>query len=290
VKPAAFSYHRARSLGELFALLATHGDAAKVIAGGQSLAPMLNMRLAHPAHLIDLNDLQELSFIREAGGAIAVGALARHEDVARSELMRTTCPLLAEAASTVGHYAIRSRGTLGGSLAHADPAAQLPLVAATLGAEIAIASPRGRRVVAAKDFFVSVMTTTLQADEIIVEAQFPKLGAREGSAFELFSRRRGDFAIVAVAATVALDGSGRATQVRLGVSGVNAVPTLLDETVRRFAGRRADAQWCRELAQDTRERIDPADDARMPAEFRRDLCAALTRRALEHSVARAQEK
>lgn len=290
MKPAAFSYHRARSLEEVFALLATHGDAAKVIAGGQSLAPMLNMRLARPSHLIDLNDLHELSHVREAGGAIAVGALARHEDVARSELIRAGCPLLAAAAATVGHYAIRSRGTLGGSLAHADPAAQLPLVAATLGAEIAVASPRGRRTIAAKEFFLSVMTTALQADEIIIEARFPKLGAKEGSAFELFSRRRGDFAIVAVAATVALDGGGRATRVRLGVSGVDAVPMLLDEPVRRFAGRRADAQWCTELAQAVREGIDPPDDARTPAEFRRELSAALTRRALERSIARAQEK
>jgi carbon-monoxide dehydrogenase medium subunit len=287
VKPAAFTYHRARSLADVFALLAAHGDAAKVIAGGQSLGPMLNVRLAQPEHLIDLNDLHDLSYIRDAGTAIAVGALARHDDVASSELARSACPLLADAAGTVGHYAIRQRGTMGGSLAHADPAAQLPLVAVALNAEIDIASARGRRTLAARDFFVSVMTTALEADEIIVEVRFPTLGAREGSAFELFSRRHGDFAIVAAAATVALDGGGRVARVGLTVGGVDAVPVSLDEIAPRFVGREANAEWCAGFAQAARERIEPADDLRIPADYRRELCAALTRRALERAIAQA---
>lgn len=289
MKPAAFSYHRARTLGDVFALLASYGDAAKVIAGGQSLGPMLNMRLAQPAHLIDLNDLRELSHIRDAGATLAVGALARHDDLARSELVRSSCPLLAEAAATVGHYAIRQRGTLGGSLAHADPAAQLPLVAVALGTQIDVVSPHGRRTLAARDFFVSVMTTALQADEIIVEVRFPKLDAREGSAFELFSRRHGDFAMVAVAATVALDRSDRAARLRLGVGGVDAVPVSLDEIARPFAGRVANAGWCSEIAEAARERVDPADDKRIPAAYRKELCAGLTRRALERAIARARQ-
>ncbi|HEX8011671.1 MAG TPA: FAD binding domain-containing protein [Casimicrobiaceae bacterium] len=289
MKPAAFSYHRARTLGDVFALLASYGDAAKVIAGGQSLGPMLNMRLAQPAHLIDLNGLHELSHIRDAGATLAVGALARHDDLARSELVRSSCPLLAEAAATVGHYAIRQRGTLGGSLAHADPAAQLPLVAVALGTQIDVVGPHGRRTLAARDFFVSVMTTALQADEIIVEVRFPKLDAREGSAFELFSRRHGDFAMVAVAATVALDRSDRAARVRLGVGGVDAVPLSLDEIARPFAGRVANAGWCSEIAEAARERVDPADDQRIPAAYRKELCAALTRRALERAIARARQ-
>jgi carbon-monoxide dehydrogenase medium subunit len=287
VKPAAFTYHRARSLADVFALLASHGDAAKVIAGGQSLAPMLNVRIAQPEHLIDLNDLHDLSYVRDMGTAIAVGALARHDDVASSELVRSACPLLAEAAATVGHYAIRQRGTLGGSLAHADPAAQLPLVAVALNADIDIESARGRRTLSGRDFFVSVMTTALEADEVIVEVRFPTLGAREGSAFELFSRRHGDFAIVAAAATIALDGRGRVARVRLAVGGVDAVPVSLEEIARRFAGREANAEWCSGLARAARERINPADDRRIPAEYRRELCAALTRRALERAIAHA---
>lgn len=287
MKPAAFTYHRARSLADVFALLASHGDAAKVIAGGQSLAPMLNVRLAQPAHLIDLNDLQELAYIRDSGTMIAVGALTRQHDVACSEPVRTACPLLAEAAATIGHYAIRQRGTLGGSLAHADPAAQLPLVAVALNAEIDIASARCRRTLSARDFFVSVMTTALEADEIIAEVRFPKLDAREGSAFELFSRRQGDFAMVAVAATVALDRGRRAARVRLAVGGVEAIPVSLDEIARQFARREANAEWCNGLAQAARERIEPRDDRRIPSEYRKELCAALTRRALERSIARA---
>ena len=289
MKPAAFIYHRARSLAQVFDLLGEHGDAAKVLAGGQSLAPMLNMRFARPAHLIDVNDLHEIAHIRDAGNAIAVGALARHDDLVRSKVVRSACPLLAEAAATIGHYAIRQRGTLGGSLAHADPAAQLPLVAVTLGAEIDVAGPRGRRTLAATDFFVSVMTTALQADEIVIEARFPKRAPREGWAFELFSRRRGDFAIVAVAVTVALDGANRATRLRLGVGGVDTVPLALDDVARTRCGRAANAAWCGELAAAARDRIAPEDSQLVTAEYRSDLCAALTRRALEHSVARAGE-
>ncbi len=290
MKPAAFTYHRARSLAQVLELFAAHGDAAKVIAGGQSLAPMMNMRLAQPAHLIDLNDLHELSHIRDVGDMIAVGALARQDDVAHSDLVRTACPLLAEAAATIGHYAIRQRGTLGGSLAHADPAAQLPLVAVTLAAEIDVVGPRGLRTLAATEFFVSVMATALEADEIVVETRFPKRVAREGSAFELFSRRHGDFAIVAVAATVALDGADRAGRLRLGVGGVDAVPLALDDVARPFGGRTADADWCRDVAEAARRRIDPEEGEHIPAEFRRELTAALTRRALERAVARAKGK
>jgi len=286
MKPAAFTYHRARSLAQVFELLASHGDAAKILAGGQSLAPMLNMRLAQPAHLIDVNDLHEIAHIRDAGRAIAVGALARHEDVARSDLVRSACPLLAEAAATIGHYAIRQRGTLGGSLAHADPAAQLPLVAVTLGAEFDVAGPRGRRTLAATDFFLSVMTTALAADEIVIEARFPRREPREGFAFELFSRRRGDFAIVAVAATLALDGAGRVARLRLGVGGVDVVPLALDDLARAQIGRPANGDWCREVAAAARERIAPEDSHLVPAEYRRELCAALTRRALERAIAR----
>ena len=287
MKPAAFAYHRPRSLEEALALLQQHGDEAKILAGGQSLAPMLNMRLAQPAHLIDVNDLHEIAYIRDGGENVAVGALARHDDVARSPLVRTACPLLAEAAATVGHYAIRQRGTLGGSLAHADPAAQLPLVAAVLGASIDVVGPGGRRTLDARDFFLSVMSTALAVDEIVVEARFPKRALREAPAFEIFSRRRGDFALVAVAATVALDDANGVSQMRLGVGGVQPVPLTLDDVAQAQRGRRPDAKWCREVAVATRARIEPEESLLIPAEYRRDLCEALTRRALERCLARA---
>ena len=201
MKPAPFRYHRPQSLGEALALLTEFGADAKLIAGGQSLGPMMNMRLAQPAELIDVNALPGLDGIRTHPDSLEIGALARHHAVATSPVVRKYCPLVAEAAQTIGHYAIRSRGTLGGSLAHADPAAQLPLVAATLGAEIAVAGPRGERRIGAGEFFVSFMTTALEPDEILVSVRFPKAAPGERHAYLQFSRRQGDFALVAVAAT-----------------------------------------------------------------------------------------
>jgi carbon-monoxide dehydrogenase medium subunit len=287
MKPAAFSYHRAPSLEEALRLLAEHGDAAKVIAGGQSLAPMMNMRLAAPAELIDLSDLGELAYIRETNDAVEIGALTRHFQMAESELVQVCCPLLAQATVTIGHYAIRQRGTLGGSLAHADPAAQLPLVAATLGAKIDIASTRGRRTLAARDFFVSVMTTALASDEIVVAVRFPKAVPNEGAAFELFSRRHGDFAIVAAAMTVVLQGN-RATGLRLGLGGIEAVPLVPEGIAQRFAGRSADAAWVAEVARAAREAANPEDDARIPAEYRKELTETLVARSLTRALGRAR--
>ena len=290
MKPAAFEYHRPQSLEQALALLERHGDTARILAGGQSLAPMLNMRLAQPAHLIDVNDLDQIAQIRDAGENLAVGALVRHDDLARSSLVQAACPLLAEAASTGGHYAIRQRGTLGGSLAHADPAAQLPLVAVVLDAAIDVVGPRSRRTIAAREFFVAMMTTALAPDEILVEARFPKRGAGEGVAFEIFSRRRGDFALVAVAASVTLDGANRVSRLRLGVGGVHAVPATFDDVMQAQHGRVASAHWCREVAEAACGRIQPEESRLVPAEYRRELCEALTQRALGRAVERARAR
>lgn len=265
MKPAPFRYHRPQSLAQALALLAEHGD-AKLIAGGQSLAPMMNMRLAQPAQLVDLNAIAGLDAIDEARDFIEVGALARHHAVATSPLIRKHCPLLAAAAATIGHYAIRSRGTLGGSLAHADPAAQLPLVAATLGAEIAVAGRRGERRVRAREFFVSLMTTVLEPDEIVVSARFPKARAGERHAYLQFSRRSGDFAIVAVACTVR---DGRLT---VGLGGVEDKPVVLDD----FSPR----EKLEVIARGARDAVNPTDDPRVPAVFRKELVEALVKRAV----------
>ncbi|HTO48202.1 MAG TPA: FAD binding domain-containing protein [Burkholderiales bacterium] len=269
MKPAPFRYHRPQSLDEALALLAGLGADAKLIAGGQSLGPMMNMRLAQPAELIDLNALPGLDGIRDHPDSLEIGALACHHTVASSPVVRKCCPLLAEAAQTIGHYAIRSRGTLGGSLAHADPAAQLPLVAATLGAEIAVVGPRGERRIAAGEFFVSLMTTALEPDEILVSARFPKTAPGERHAYAQFSRRRGDFALVAVAATL----SSRA--LRLGIGGAEDKPVLLTDTV---AGGGPDPAA---LARKAREAVHPVEDPRVPAVYRRELVEVLTRRALQ---------
>jgi carbon-monoxide dehydrogenase medium subunit len=260
VKPAPFRYHRPQSLAEALALLAEFGADAKLIAGGQSLGPMMNMRLAQPAELIDLNALSGLDGIHEHPESLEMGALARHHAVASSPLVRRYCPLLAEAAQTIGHYAIRSRGTLGGSLAHADPAAQLPLVAATLGAE---------RRIGAGEFFVSLMTTALAPDELLVSVRFPKAAPGERHAYLQFSRRQGDFAIVAVAAT--LDPQ----RLRLGIGGAEDRPVLLTDSVTR---ERPDPAA---VARRARDAVNPAEDPRVPAVYRRELVEVLTRRAVQ---------
>lgn len=266
MKPAPFRYHRPQSLGQALDLLSRHPD-AKLIAGGQSLGPMLNMRLAQPADLIDLNGLAGLDAIREVAEFVEIGALARHHAVATSALVRERCPLLAEAAQAIGHYAIRCRGTLGGSLAHADPAAQLPLVAVTLGAEIQVAGRGGERRIAAEDFFVSLMTTTLEPDEIVVSVRFPKAASGERHAYEQFSRRQGDFAIVAVAAVLGV------SDLRIGVGGAEDKPRLL-----RTPAGKPDAVA---LARQAREAVQPAENPRVPAVYRRELVEVLTRRAIE---------
>jgi carbon-monoxide dehydrogenase medium subunit len=283
MKPAAFRYHRPATLEAALVLLAEHADAAKPIAGGQSLVPMMNLRLAQPAELVDLGDLRGLAGLREAAGWLEAGALVSHQTLADSDLVRTRCPLLAEAAAGIGHYAIRQRGTLGGSVAHADPAAQLPLVAVTLGAQVEVASTRGRRALTAGDFFESVMTTALAPDELVVGVRFPVASPGEGAAFRLFARRCGDFAIVAVAATVRLD-RGRVAQLRLGVGGVEPVPVALSEIAARQIGRVADAAWVAEVAAAARAAVDAQDDARIPAVYRRELTEALCARALDAAV------
>lgn len=286
MKPAAFSYHRPASLEEALAQLA-RSDNAKVIAGGQSLGPMMNMRLAAPSALIDLNDLTELSYVREVGDMLEIGALTRHHQVEESELVRASCPLLAQAATTIGHYAIRQRGTLGGSLAHADPAAQLALVAVTLDARINIVSVRGQRTLRAADFFVGVMATALEPDEVIRSVCFPKAAAGEGTEYQIFNRRHGDFAIVAVATTVTLQDECVAS-LRLGLSGIGPVPLAYDALASEFAGRIPDDAWIAELAGAARDAIAPEDDARVPAVYRRELTETLVRRALARALERAQ--
>jgi aerobic carbon-monoxide dehydrogenase medium subunit len=288
MKPAAFRYHRPQTLAAALALLAEHGDQAKVLAGGQSLVPMMNMRLAQPAELVDLNDLADLARITPMQDTIEVGALARHRDVAASALVQGRCPLLAEAAASIGHDAIRNRGTLGGSLAHADPVAQLPLVAVTLGAQIDIAGPRGRRSLPAREMFVSVMTTALEPDEIIVAARFPVRAPAEGQAFHAFERRRGDFAIVSAAVSVTLDGE-RAAGLKVGIGGVGPVPLTLDTLARDAGGAIADEAWARALGAGARRAVDPEADPRIPAEFRRELVQVLVERAAADAVRRALE-
>lgn len=285
MKPAAFTYHRPTSPEEALALLARHGGDAKIIAGGQSLVPMMNMRLAAPAHLIDINDLTELARIRLDGDGLDVGALARHRQIADSALALKHCPLLVRAARTIGHYAIRERGTVGGSLAHADPAAQHALVAVTLGARLTLARAGGQRVVNARDFLLAPMTSALAPDEMLVSVRYPLEQPGEASAYRMFNQRHGDFALVAVAASLQVR-DGRAQQLLLGVGGASPVPQRLDDVAAAHLGRAVSPHWIARVARDARDAVAPEDHPRVPALYRRELTETLVARALARCVER----
>ncbi|OOY10742.1 FAD binding domain-containing protein [Thioclava sp. F36-7] len=287
MKPAPFTYHRPASLAEALALLRTHGPAAKPIAGGQSLGPMLNMRLARPGHLVDLNDLIELDRVRVKEDMLEIGALTRHHRLANAPEVQRSLPLLGAAAASIGHYAIRQRGTIGGSLAHADPAAQLPLIAVTLGATLVISGPAGTREVAAADFLQSIMTVDLRDGELITALHFP-LPVGDLWAFEAFSRRHGDFALVSVALSFARDAEGKIDALRLGLGGVDTVPLRLPEIEARAQGRLADEDTIRDLAAAAAAAIAPEDSEQVPAVYRRELAETLVIRAFQSALIREE--
>ena len=289
MKPPAFAYAAPATIDETVGLLGAHGDEAKLLAGGQSLVPLLNMRLARPTFLVDLNRVSGLSSITLDGEEIAIGAMSRHHDLETSQVVRDRCPILAEAVSRIGYRAIRNRGTLGGSLAHADPVAELPCLAVTVGAAIEITGPAGGRVVAASDFFQSYLTTVLASDEVITAVRFPVLAHGEGWGFREFTRKAGDFALVGVAVCIrVLDGVIQSA--RIGLAGVGERPERVPDAEDFLTGvvaERAGASL-NEAALLAATSTAPGADIHASTAFRRQLVSALTRRALEDAVSRAQ--
>lgn len=278
MKPAAFAYHQPATRAEALDVLGEYGEEAKVLAGGQSLVPAMNMRFARPARLVDVNRLDELTLAVE-GDALAVGALVRQNDVLGSALVRERVPLLAYALPFVGHWQTRSRGTLCGSLAHADPSAELPVVATALDATIACASRGGERVLGAAQFFVSHFTTALAPDELVVGARFPVRQGRDGYAFDEFAERHGDFAIVSAACTLRLaKGDDTLAALRLVIGGVGEVPAVIDTT--GHLGRPLDDEAVASLAARAERDVDPFGDHRASAAYRRHLAGVLARRVL----------
>lgn len=286
MKPCAFTYHRPGTVPDALALLQAHGAEAKVIAGGQSLGPMLNMRLARPGHLVDLNDLLELDYLRPEPGLLEIGAMTRHHRLATAPELANALPLVATMARTIGHYAIRQRGTIGGSLVHADPAAQLPLAAVVHDAEMVLHGRDGTRLVPARDFLQSIMTVDLAQGEILTAVRFPLPEAGTRWAFELFSRRHGDFAIASVALMIRLGGDGRVAALRLGLGGVDSVPIRLGELEERLCGEKPDSGFRDALATAAAGAIRPETTAQLPAAYRRDLVQVLVARALDSALAR----
>ena len=280
MKPSRFAYFAPRSVDECLGLLAEHGEDAKLLAGGQSLVPLMNLRLAAPEVLIDVNRIAELDYVRDEADRLLIGALTRHRTVASSEAVRAGCPMLAHAAGLIGYPAIRNRGTLGGSLAHADPASELPCVAVALDAELVAVGPSGRRTIPAARFFVSHFTTVLEPDELLVEARFPRLADDDRWAFVEFSRKSGDFAVAAVAADLGVR-DGRLERARIGVGGVGERAWRATGAEQALAGAEAATDVLARAAERAgNEAAATADD------YRSHLVATLTHRALEGALKR----
>jgi CO/xanthine dehydrogenase FAD-binding subunit len=287
MKPPRFDYRAPRSLGEALDLLAAHGAEAKVLAGGQSLVPLLNFRLVRPAYLVDLNELPGLDGIGVEDGHLVIGAMTRQRAVETSSLVRERCPLLAEAMPQVGHVQIRNRGTVGGSLAHADPASELPAVVAALEGEMVLQSARGQRTVTAEQFFRGYLTTAAATDELLVEARIPVAPPRTGSAFVELSRRHGDFAIVGVAATVTVDAAGMCATCAIALTGVAGRPVVAREAARVLVGIPPAPDAIADVGRRVSEAVEPESDLHASSDYRKHLAAVLTRRALLRATARA---
>jgi CO/xanthine dehydrogenase FAD-binding subunit len=290
MKPAPFEYFRPKSLDEALSLLAQHGPDAKPLAGGQSLIPAMNFRLATPAVLVDLNGLGELSYITDASGEVRIGGMTRQRALERSRLVSEHAPLVAETMPHIAHPAIRNRGTIGGSLAHADPAAELPAVMLALTASVMVSSRSGTREVQADDFFVGLFSTAVQPGELLTEIRIPPAPKRSGVAFQEISRRHGDFALVGVAAVVQLDDKGDCAAARIALFSVGDRPVLAERAAKALTGQPPSAESIRAAADAAAMRdIDPPTDIHASARYRRQLANVLTRRVLERAFERARQ-
>jgi carbon-monoxide dehydrogenase medium subunit len=288
VKLPAVEYEAPATLAEAVDLLDEHQDEASVLAGGQSLIPLLALRLARPAVLVDINGVDGLSGISASDGRVTVGAVTREYMAEESATVSAAVPLLAAALPLIGHEAIRSRGTIGGSLAHADPAAELPAVARALDAEFVVRSRSGERVIPAAEWFEGYLATARRPDEILVEVRFPAAGPGSGAAFQEVARRHGDFAMVGVAAALTLSG-GTISDARLAFSGIADVPVRATEAEELLAGEEPSAELFEEAARRATAGLDPPADLHGSSEYRKKVAATLVRRGLRAAVDSAHQ-
>ena len=288
MKPAPFDYYQPATLLDALALLEQFGETAKPLAGGQSLVPMMNMRLARPAQLIDLNGLRELNYLKVENNELRIGAMTRQRALERSATLIEGWPILPEAARHIGHVQIRNRGTVGGSLVHAYPSAELPVVMTALDASVVLRSPQGARTAPAREFFVDAMTTALNPGELLVEVRVPQLAPGTGWAFQEISRRHGDFALMGVAALLRTNDSGNVDQARLVFTGVT--PHLSHTAEAQLVGKHSDAKTLRDVAKLAAAELEPQSDIHASAEYRREIAEVLARRVLEQAAARASTR
>ena len=291
MKPARFEYAAPDTLREAVSLLQQHADEdVKILAGGQSLVPLLNMRMARPDLLVDLNRIEELQYIREEGDWLAIGAMTRKRAVEESELVRRRQPVLLAATQLVAHPQIRNRGTVGGSMAHADPAAEYPALALALDAELRALGPGGERTIAAQDFFQSYLTTALEPVEVLTEVRVPVLAAGTGWSFVEVARRHGDFALGGAVATLRLDPGGNVSQARVVLFAVGPTAIRLTQVEELLTGERPAEPLFEEAARRASQEIEePLSDIHATAEYRRNLAGVLTGRALREAAERAGE-
>jgi carbon-monoxide dehydrogenase medium subunit/6-hydroxypseudooxynicotine dehydrogenase subunit alpha len=286
VKPPPFEYDAPASVDEALALLAEHGPEAKILAGGQSLVPLLNFRLARPARLIDVNNLGALAQVRRRDAELHVGALTRQSMLERSEMVAAHWPLLRQAIDFVAHAQIRNRGTVGGSIAHADPAAELPVALAALDGSVLVRSRRGERTIHWRELFLTHMTTSLEPDELLVEVRVPAQPQRTGTAFNEYARRHGDFALGGAAVTVTLDAAGVCERAAIALLAAAPTPLRATEAERTLVGRRVDADAAREAAAVAVRDIHPTGDIHGGPDYRRRLIEAMVRRAIVAAAGR----
>jgi carbon-monoxide dehydrogenase medium subunit len=284
MKPPPFRYHDPRTIPEVVDLLGALEN-AKLLAGGQSLMPMLNLRYVLPDHVIDLNRVEGLSGIRERDGMLEIGAMTRQRDIEFSDLVRERCPLMYEAIRQVGHRQTRNRGTLGGSLCHLDPAAELVSVATALDASVQVRGPKGERTIGFADFAVAYMTTALDPDELLIAARFPIWPPRHGHAFVEFSRRHGDFAIVSAAVLLTEDENGKITRASVTLGGMGEKPVRAEALERALVGSVPRAEMLRDICEACRT-LPALDDIHASAAYRRHLATVLSRRAIEKALSR----
>ncbi|WP_409292609.1 FAD binding domain-containing protein [Peribacillus sp. SCS-37] len=288
MKPSKFEYYRPKTVESALSLLDESGFDGKILAGGQSLVPIMNMRLSTPDCLIDINHISDLDFIEFENETIKIGTLTRQSRVEASSLIKEKSGLLGEAVPFIGHVQTRNRGTFGGSLVHADPSAEIPLSLMASGGSILIASTEETRKVEVEDFFVTYLTTDLMPTELLTEVHIPVWEGRVGYSFNEISRRHGDFALVAAACQLALDDQNKISRIRLALGGVEAVPLLVEEANNIMCGEQISESLLEKVADIVADAVDPESDLHASADYRRHLAAVLTKRTLESAYTRAR--
>ena len=286
--PPSFEYLRPETIPEAIALLQEHGDDAKILSGGQSLIPLMKVRLARPEYLIDINRIAGLEYIKEEDGFLKIGGLTREADLEASDLIRSRYPIILDTAALIADPQVRNMATVGGNLAHGDPANDHPATMLALGAEIVAVGPRGERIIAVKDFFLSVFTTALEHDEILTEIRIPVPPAGSGGAYLKLERKVGDFATVGVAAQITLDGAGICRGAGIGLTNVGPTPIKAHRAEECLLGKPIDEALIRQAAQLAADQAEPSSDLRAPAEYKSSMVKELTRRALARARERAR--